>query len=64
MDYANKAIGEPSRLEWPALRRDYLERREGPRSASMNDVMFATFCLAYIDIAFRIGNWLRDRRID
>ena len=62
--YAKKAIADPSRLGWEALRRDYLERRDGPRSASMNDVMFATFCLAYIDIAFRIGNWLRGQGID
>jgi Domain of unknown function (DUF5624) len=62
--YAKNAIADPGRLAWEALRRDYLERRDGPRSASMNDVMFATFCLAYIDIAFRIGNWLRGLRID
>lgn len=62
--YAKDAIADPGRLGWEALRRDYLERRDGPRSGSMNDVMFATFCLAYIDIAFRIGNWLRGQRID
>jgi hypothetical protein len=26
--------------------------------------MFATFCLAYIDIAYRIGNWLRERNLE
>jgi hypothetical protein len=62
--YAGAALADPSRLDAEVLRRDYLERRDGPRSASMNDVMFATFCLAYIDIAFRIGNWLREQRID
>jgi len=61
--YAERAIADPSRLAWEALRRDYFEHRDGPRSASMNDVMFATFCLAYIDIAYRIGNWLRGQRI-
>jgi hypothetical protein len=62
--YARAALDDERRLDWSALRADYLERRATARSASMNDVMFATFCLAYVDIAFRIGNWLRDRRID
>lgn len=64
VDYACAALADPRRLEWQALRHDYLERRDGPRSASMNDVMFATFCLAYVDIAFRIGNWLRGAALD
>jgi hypothetical protein len=63
-DYGRAALRDDRRLDWPALRADYLERRATARSGSMNDVMFATFCLAYVDIAFRIGNWLRDRRID
>ncbi|WP_375509194.1 hypothetical protein, partial [uncultured Caballeronia sp.] len=30
----------------------------------MNDVMFATFGLAYLDIVFRIANWLRAQALD
>lgn len=30
----------------------------------MNDVMFATFGLAFLDIVYRIGNWLRAQSID
>jgi Domain of unknown function (DUF5624) len=30
----------------------------------MNDVMFATFGLAFLDIVYRIGNWLRAQPID
>ena len=62
--YAKAARSEPERLAWNALRDGYLEHRPSERSASMNEVMFATFCLAYVDIAYRIGNWLRDADID
>ena len=31
---------------------------------SMNDVMFATFGLAFLDIVYRIGNWLRAQALD
>lgn len=30
----------------------------------MNDVMFATFGLAFLDIVYRIGNWLRAQALD
>jgi hypothetical protein len=30
----------------------------------MNDVMFATFGLAFLDIVYRIGNWLRAQELD
>ncbi|CAE6711599.1 DUF5624 domain-containing protein [Paraburkholderia nemoris] len=30
----------------------------------MNDVMFATFGLAFLDIVYRIGNWFRAQAID
>ncbi|KLU25736.1 hypothetical protein EOS_12640 [Caballeronia mineralivorans PML1(12)] len=30
----------------------------------MNDVMFATFGLAFLDIVYRIGNWLRAQSLD
>lgn len=62
--YAKEALFDPRRLGREVLRRDYLERRDGSRSASMNDVMFATFCLAYVDIAFRVGSWLRGQQLD
>jgi len=62
--YANAARRDSGRLDWEVLRESYLERRPHPRSASMNEVMFATFCLAYLDIAYRIGNWLRSAGIE
>jgi hypothetical protein len=31
---------------------------------SMNDVMFATFGLAFLDIVYRIGNWLRAQALE
>lgn len=64
IDYAERARHDPALLDFDALRDNYLEPTPGALSVGMNAVMFATFCLAYIDIAYRIGNWLRERRID
>jgi hypothetical protein len=64
IDYMRRALDEPHLLDFEALRANYLDADRGTLPVSMNDVMFATFCLAYIDIAYRIGNWLRDRNAD
>ncbi len=67
IDYLQRALEDPRLLEFDTLRTCYLEATSsdaGTLPVPMNDVMFATFCLAYVDIAWRIGNWLRDARID
>ena len=62
--YLRRAQSDPSVLDFVALRSGYLDAARDLLPVSMNEVMFATFCLAYIDIAYRIGNWLRELRID
>jgi hypothetical protein len=64
LDYIRRAQAEPSLLDFDVLRAQYLDAPDSVLPVSMNDVMFATFTLAYIDIAYRIGNWLRDQSID
>ena len=64
VDYMRRALADPRLLDFDVLRAGYLEARPRPQAGSMNDVMFATFCLAYIDIAYRIGNWLRERNLE
>lgn len=64
IDYAERAQADPALLDFDTLRKRYLEPAPGTLPVGMNAVMFATFCLAYIDIAYRIGNWLRGRGID
>ncbi len=58
--YMRRALDDPDLLCFDALRERFLEAGPVP----MNDVMFATFCLAYVDIAWRIGTWLRGAAID
>ena len=64
LDWLDRATTDASLLRFEALRTDYLEASAGPGHGSMNDAMFATFCLAYLDIAWRIGGWLRGAGID
>ncbi len=58
--YMRRALQDPRLLAFDVLRERFLEAEP----VSMNDVMFATFCLAYVDIAWRIGSWLRGAGID
>jgi hypothetical protein len=64
LDWLARAGGDASMLRFETLRTGYLEASAGPGHGSMNDAMFATFCLAYLDIAWRIGGWLRGAGID
>jgi len=64
VDYLQRAQHDLSLLDFGTLRRLYLDPGRDVARASMNEIMFATFCLAYIDIAYRIGNWLRECEID
>jgi hypothetical protein len=63
-DYLQRALDDPTLLDFDTLRPNYLEPAPDVLPVSMNAIMFATFCLAYIDIAYRIGNWLRELEID
>ncbi|VVD97549.1 hypothetical protein PIN31115_01928 [Pandoraea iniqua] len=63
--WLTQALADPSRLDFDRLVADYFEAAPGSDlPVPMNDVMFATFGLAYLDIVYRIGNWLRAQSID
>jgi len=64
VDYLQRAQHDLSLLDFGTLRTLYLDPSRDVARVSMNEIMFATFCLAYIDIAYRIGNWLRECEID
>jgi hypothetical protein len=54
-----RALADPGLLRWDTLREQFLDAPPSQMPVNMNDIMFATFGLAYVDIAFRIGEWLR-----
>jgi hypothetical protein len=61
----DKVLEDPAQLTFEALNAQFFAPRAGEGvSVPMNDVMFATFGLAYLDIVYRIGNWLRERELD
>ena len=62
--YIERTLDEPSLLEFEALRENYFDAAPALLPVPMNDIMFATFALAYVDIAYRIGNWLRGQALD
>jgi hypothetical protein len=62
--YIDRALDNPSLLDFEALRANYFDPATEVLPVSMNDIMFSTFALAYIDIAYRIGNWLRGQALD
>jgi hypothetical protein len=60
-----RVLKDPAQLRFDALNAQFFAPRAGEGvSVPMNDVMFATFGLAYLDIVYRIGNWLREQRLD
>jgi hypothetical protein len=63
-DYMLRARDDPSLLDFETLQRQLIDADRDWLPVSMNDVMFATFALAYVDIAYRIGGWLREKAID
>jgi hypothetical protein len=63
-DYLQRASADLSLLDFATLRARYLDPDPAHAPVTMNEIMFATFCLAFIDIAYRIGNWLRVSGID
>jgi Domain of unknown function (DUF5624) len=64
LDYMNRALAVPEMLDFAMLRRDYLDAASDRLPVPMNDVMFATFALAMLDIGYRISTWLRRLDID
>ncbi|WP_394836332.1 DUF5624 domain-containing protein [Pendulispora rubella] len=65
LDMLERAQREPDLMTFEAL----LDLYFAPRGAHalpvpMNDVMFATFGLALLDIVYRIGSWLRAQTLD
>lgn len=58
-------LAQPQHLTFDHLRANFFD---APASAAMpvpmNDVMFGTFGLAYLDIVYRIGTWLRSLALD
>jgi hypothetical protein len=62
--YIERSLDNPSLLEFEALRENYFDATPELLPVSMNDIMFSTFALAYVDIAYRISNWLRGQALD
>ncbi len=60
-----RALADSALLGFEPLLRDFFDPKPGQGvPVPMNDVMFATFGLAFLDIVYRIGNWLDAQRID
>ncbi|MGH8779208.1 DUF5624 domain-containing protein [Paraburkholderia sp.] len=67
IDMLERAQHEPDLMSFDALRDRYfapLDVLAHAMPVSMNDVMFATFGLAFLDIVYRIGSWLRAQSLD
>lgn len=62
--YIHQALEKPDLLHFEALRTQYFDPSPDILPVSMNDIMFSTFALAYLDIAYRIGGWLRRHDVD
>jgi hypothetical protein len=65
IDWLTRAEQDPEVLSFERLNAEYFAApSSGALPVPMNDVMFATFGLAFLDIAYRIGNWLRAQSLD
>lgn len=62
--YIQRALADASLMDFDALVAQYFDPPAALLPVSMNAIMFATFGLAYVDIAYRIGAWLRGSGID
>lgn len=62
--YIQRALADASLMDFDALVAQYFDPPAAVLPVSMNAIMFATFGLAYVDIAYRIGAWLRGSGID
>ena len=64
-DFVAGGLDQPERLSYPYLIDHYLEPVETRTiPVPFNDVMVATFALAFLDIAHRTLLWLRDQQLD
>ncbi len=63
-DYVDRALKDPTLLEFSVLRDQYFAPPTSVLPVSMNDIMFSTFGLAYVDIAYRIQKWLTQHDVD
>jgi hypothetical protein len=59
-----RALADASAMDLDALVAQYFDPPAAVLPVPMNAIMFATFGLAYVDIAYRIGRWLRGSGID
>ena len=65
IDLLDRAADEPLLMTFDSLRDCYFAPLDPDTiPVPMNDVMFATFGLAFVDIVYRIGNWLRAQEFD
>ncbi|MFT4068197.1 DUF5624 domain-containing protein [Paraburkholderia sp.] len=65
LDMLERVLKDPAQLSFDTLNAQFFAPRKGEGvSVPMNDVMFATFGLAYLDIVYRIDNWLREQQLD
>ncbi|VVD88401.1 DUF5624 domain-containing protein [Pandoraea fibrosis] len=65
IDVLTDALANPEHLTFEHLVQTYFAPSPGEGlPVPMNDVMFATFGLAYLDIVYRIGHWLRAQSVD
>ncbi|SMG53627.1 DUF5624 domain-containing protein [Paraburkholderia susongensis] len=64
IDWLTRSLDDPQLLTFDALNDGYFAADGNRLPVPMNDVMFATFGLAFLDIVYRIGNWLRALPID
>ncbi|WP_028220403.1 DUF5624 domain-containing protein [Paraburkholderia oxyphila] len=64
VDWLVRALDDPELLTFDVLNDSFFAADGQRLPVPMNDVMFATFGLAFLDIVYRIGNWLRALEID
>jgi hypothetical protein len=58
-------LSDERKMTYENMRQEYLEPVDDPATpVPINDVMVATFALAFLDIAHRIIRWLRSQELD
>jgi hypothetical protein len=63
--FIGQCLSDERQMNFGNLRERYLEPVDDPTTpVPMNDVMLATFALAFLDIGYRIIRWLRSQALD
>ena len=63
--FMSRCLADESLMTFENLRREFLDPVDNPAvPIAMNDVMVATFTLAFLDIAHRMTRWLRSQNFD